>query len=46
MEVAIGADLCTIEEVEDFLDKVPEKQPFMATSSLSCMVRYGEEKLP
>ena len=32
VEVAIGADLCTIEEAEDFLDKVPEKQPFMATS--------------
>lgn len=32
IEVAVGADLCTIEEAEDFLDKVPEKQPFMATS--------------
>ncbi len=32
VEVAIGADLCTIEEAADFLDKVPEKQPFMATS--------------
>ncbi len=32
VEVAIGADLCTVEEAEDFLEKVPEKQPFMATS--------------
>ena len=32
VEVAIGADLCTVEEAEDFLSKVPEKQPFMATS--------------
>ena len=31
-EVAIGADLCTIEEAEDFLEKVPEEQPFMGTS--------------
>ena len=31
-EVAVGADLCTIEEAKDFLDKVPEQQPFMATS--------------
>ena len=31
-EVAVGADLCSIEEAKDFLDKVPEKQPFMATS--------------
>lgn len=32
VEVAIGADLCTIEEAEDFLAKVPAEQPFMATS--------------
>ncbi len=32
VEVAIGADLCTIEEAKDFLQKVPEQQPFMATS--------------
>ena len=31
-EVAVGADLCTIEEAIDFLDEVPEKHPFMATS--------------
>ena len=32
VEVAIGADLCAIEEAEEFLRDVPEKQPFMATS--------------
>ena len=32
VEVAIGADLCAIEEAKDFLEEVPEKQPFMATS--------------
>ncbi len=32
VEVAIGADLCTIEEAKDFLAEVPEHQPFMATS--------------
>lgn len=32
VEVAIGADLCTIEEANDFMNEVPEKQPFMATS--------------
>ena len=31
-EVAIGADLCTIEEAKDFIREVPEQQPFMATS--------------
>ncbi len=32
MEVAIGADLCTIEEAKSFVEEVPEKIPFMATS--------------
>lgn len=32
VEVAIGADLCTIEEAKDFVEEVPEKLPFMATS--------------
>lgn len=32
VEVAIGADLCTIMEAEDFVKEVPEKLPFMATS--------------
>ena len=31
-EVAVGADLCTIEEAKDFMAEVPEKQPFMGTS--------------
>lgn len=32
VEVAIGADLCAIEEAKDFLEEVPDKLPFMATS--------------
>ncbi len=32
VEVAAGADLCTIQEAKDFLDEVPEKIPFMGTS--------------
>lgn len=32
VEVAIGADLCTIQEAKDFVEEVPEKLPFMATS--------------
>ena len=31
-EVAIGADLCTIDEAKDFMAEVPEKLPFMGTS--------------
>ena len=32
VEVAIGADVCTIEEAKDFLEKVPAEQKYMATS--------------
>ena len=32
VEVAVGADMCTVEEAEDFLMKVPAEQDFMATS--------------
>ena len=32
VEVAVGADMCTIEEAKDFLEKVPAEQGFMATS--------------
>ncbi|MDE7011228.1 MAG: 4Fe-4S dicluster domain-containing protein [Oscillospiraceae bacterium] len=31
-EVAVGADLCAIDEAKDFMEKVPAEQPFMATS--------------
>ena len=32
VEVAIGADICTIEEAKDFMEKVPAEQDYMATS--------------
>ena len=32
VEVAIGADICTVQEAKDFLDKVPGEQNYMATS--------------
>ncbi len=32
VEVAIGADICAIEEANDFLKHVPAEQPYMATS--------------
>ena len=32
VEVAIGADLCAVQEAHDFLEEVPAKQPFMGTS--------------
>ena len=32
VEVAVGADMCTIEEAHDFVEKVPNEQKYMATS--------------
>lgn len=32
VEVAIGADICAIEEAHDFIQKVPNEQKFLATS--------------
>ena len=32
VEVAIGADICTIEEANDFIENVPKKLSFMGTS--------------
>ncbi len=32
VEVAVGADMCTVAEAEDFLEKVPAEQNYMATS--------------
>ncbi len=32
VEVAVGADMCTIEEARDFQEKVPSQQNYMATS--------------
>ena len=32
VEVAVGADLCTLEEAKDFVEKVPSQQDYMLTS--------------
>ncbi|MBR2937324.1 MAG: 4Fe-4S dicluster domain-containing protein [Oscillospiraceae bacterium] len=32
VEVAVGADICTVEEAKDFMEKVPAEQNYMATS--------------
>lgn len=46
VEVAIGADLCTIEEAEDFMDKVPEKLDFMATSCCPAWSVLAKKEFP
>lgn len=46
VEVAIGADLCTIEEAEDFVNEVPEKLPFMGTSCCPAWSVMAKRMLP
>ncbi len=46
VEVAVGADLCTIQEAQDFLDEVPEKRPFMATSCCPAWASMARKMFP
>lgn len=46
VEVAIGADLCTVEEAKDFLENVPEKLPFMATSCCPAWSMMAKKMFP
>lgn len=46
VEVAIGADLCTIEEAKDFLREVPAEQPFMATSCCPAWSMMAKKLFP
>ena len=45
-EVAVGADLCAIEEAEEFLRDVPGKQPFMATSCCPAWSAMAKKEFP
>lgn len=46
IEVAIGADLCTIQEAEAFVKEVPEKLPFMGTSCCPAWSSMAKKLLP
>ena len=46
VEVAIGADMCTIEEAKDFLEKVPAEQDYMATSCCPAWHSMIEKLFP
>ena len=45
-EVAIGADLCTVDEAHDFLEEVPEKLNFMATSCCPAWSMMAKTAFP
>ena len=46
IEVAIGADLCTIQGAKDFVEEVPEKLPFMATSCCPAWSAMAKKLFP
>lgn len=45
-EVALGADMVTLEETHEFLERVPEKQNYMTTSCCPAFVGMIEKHLP
>ena len=45
-EVAIGADLCTVEEAEDFMREVPNELPFMGTSCCPAWSVMAKKEFP
>lgn len=45
-EVALGADLCTVQEAEDFLEEVPAKLPFMGTSCCPAWSVMAKKEFP
>jgi [FeFe] hydrogenase (group B1/B3) len=46
VEVAIGADICAIEEAEDFIEKVPEEHAFMGTSCCPAWSSMAKKTFP
>ena len=45
-EVAVGADLCTIAEAQEFVENVPGVQPFMATSCCPAWFTMAKKLFP
>lgn len=45
-EVALGADLCTVQEADDFVRDVPERLPFMGTSCCPAWSVMAKREFP
>ncbi|MGN0664187.1 MAG: 4Fe-4S dicluster domain-containing protein [Negativibacillus sp.] len=45
-DVAVGADLCAIDEAKRFMEEVPEKQPFMITSCCPSWIEMTKKMYP
>ncbi len=46
VEVAVGADITTLAEAEEFKEKVPEKIPFMTSSCCPAFVEHVKKHFP
>ena len=46
VEVSLGADITTVREAGEFVEKVPEEIPFMATSCCNSWTLMVEKKFP
>ena len=46
VEVAIGADLCTVQEAHAFVEEVPEKMPWMGTSCCPAWSKMAKTLFP
>lgn len=46
VEVAVGADVSSMHEAKEFLELVPEKQPFMGTSCCTAWEAFARRTLP
>ena len=46
LEVAVGADITTLAEAEEFKEKVPEKLPFMTSSCCPAFVEHVKKHFP
>ena len=46
VEVAIGADLCTVDEAHDFLEEVPEQAELHGNLLLPGLEHDGKDRIP
>lgn len=46
VEVAVGADITTLHEAEEFVEKVPDQMPFMTSSCCPAFVSLVEKHFP
>jgi [FeFe] hydrogenase (group B1/B3) len=46
VEVANGADVSSLHEAKEFLELVPDQQPFMATSCCPAWAKFAKQTLP